>query len=737
MTTIELRTIVEAALRKFGCDFDAVEENLLLVAVPADSPVRQILDVEDVAYLALVPYDEDRLAGLDPVRHLIRGSIYLERFIGILTEHGAVGDLTLPAAYDRPGHTTVRSFVAEAVPDATGCEVASDEPATHRCVTFHFVVDLIAIESSKSLVSVTFDFDGRRLVGNPEVVALRDVSPAVVEIAGAELKAAAGPVLESVRAEVCRRIEAYAEEHLGERSAARKRLRRQARTYLGGAEDDAGRGRDELLEEERAEIVRDWEQRIRHADSQYRAEGAQITLVSATRQLRPLARYEIHLPGRATEAGDWAVFYDLTCGNFLLPACRSCGAAVQRLTVGDVPCSHPLCERCAEVRAACGHRACRACVHKCGSCAATVCGDCGSRCAGDDCASWLCEKHETLCAKCEACACARHRQFCRSCQRTFCTRCYADHQWKQADCGHLLDCGEKLRACRVCSKTLCVFCNERCKQCGRYSCKEHTAHCWDCSEGLCDRHKAACFKCAAVTCSEHRQACGNCHQTFCNRCSYYHGRTRADCGHMIVCGSKPGMCSVCKISLCFTCAEPCQRCKRTVCHEHMGQCLGCRQQVCERCAGMGCETCGAKCCKEHSFPCKVCGLHLCYEHVQWCAVCGRAMCEGHALWCRRCFNTLCPRHGRCGIEDVDFVTDCAVCEGESELTLLPCARCHEQLPRKLLTRPDGTDQLLCIGCSSKCPECATWSSEFAFVKCAACGTILCEECLEKHIGLCA
>jgi hypothetical protein len=36
--------------------------------------------VDDTAYLALVEFEEDRLAGLEPVRHLVPGSIYLERF---------------------------------------------------------------------------------------------------------------------------------------------------------------------------------------------------------------------------------------------------------------------------------------------------------------------------------------------------------------------------------------------------------------------------------------------------------------------------------------------------------------------------------------------------------------------------------------------------------------------------------------------------------------------------------
>src|SRR5262245_53152684 len=97
----DLRTLVEVALRRFGCHFEVVQENLFRAAIPAGSPVRQTLDVDETAYLALVEFAEDDLVGLDPVRHLVPGSIYLKRFIGSLTEHGAVGDVTLAAVFDR------------------------------------------------------------------------------------------------------------------------------------------------------------------------------------------------------------------------------------------------------------------------------------------------------------------------------------------------------------------------------------------------------------------------------------------------------------------------------------------------------------------------------------------------------------------------------------------------------------------------------------------------------------
>jgi hypothetical protein len=108
--------------------------------------------------------------------------------------------------YDRPDAPSACSFLTNAIPDAGVREVTAGEVVTHRCVTFHFVVDLFAIEASKTLVSITFDFDSRRLIANVNTGRLPDAGPAVVEIAGTKLKAAAGAVLESVRAKACRQI---------------------------------------------------------------------------------------------------------------------------------------------------------------------------------------------------------------------------------------------------------------------------------------------------------------------------------------------------------------------------------------------------------------------------------------------------------------------------------------------------------------------------------------------------
>ncbi len=732
---IELRTLVEVALRRFGCHLGAIEENFLQAVIPDGSPVRQVLEVGDTAFLALVQFEEDRLAGYEPVRHLIPGSIYLERFLGLLTEHGAVGDMTLPPVYERPACPPVRSFVTGAVAELDGCEVAVGEVVTHRCVTFHFVVDLITIESSKTLVSITFDFDGGRVVGNPDLHGPPGAAGAVVEVSDAELKAAAGVVLSGVRDEAYRQIEAYAEEHQGERSSARKRLQRQARRSLEGG-DQAGQAADIPSGEEHEAIARDWDQRIRHADSQYRAEGAQITLVGATRQLRQFARYEIRRPTWDPAAGGWEILYDLTRGNYLLPACSSCGADAQRLLSGEGLCPHPLCERCAETKPACQHRACKACTHRCAECSATACVGCSSRCGYSDCQSRLCDKHKATCSQCLTCACGQHRQFCRSCRRTFCARCFPSHGWKRADCGHLLGCGSKPGACCVCSKTLCLTCANHCGRCARLVCKEHTARCRDCLAVYCGRHKAACFKCESFICEAHQQFCKSCRRVFCGSCRYNHGPTTADCGHAITCGTKPSACRVCKMTVCYECAIRCQHCGRQTCGEHRVQCLGCRQQVCERCAGVGCETCGANCCKEHSFPCKECGQHLCYEDACWCAVCSRALCGTHAVQCRWCFSTLCTRHGRGYIDGVDVVIDCAVCENESAPPVLFCASCQKLMPHRLMARSNDSFQLICIECLSKCSGCGNWWTEFDFEKCATCGDILCGECLEEH-GACS
>jgi hypothetical protein len=726
---IELRTLVEAALRRFDCQVEAVEQNLFRAAIPADSPIRQILDVGETAYLALVQFEEDRLAGLEPVRHLVPGSIYLERFIGILTEHGAVGDAALPRIYGRPDALPVRLSLEDVAPDAGGCEVTAGEDVTHRCVTFHFIVDLFAVEAVKTLVSITYDLDARRLVANVDTSSLPDAGPAAVEIAGAELRAAAGAVLESVRAEACRQIELYADEHDSERASARRRLQRLARRNLDGGGTP---------EEERGEIAQNWEQRIRHADSQYRAEGAQIALVGATRQLRPFARYAVNFPARPAASGsEWEVLYDLTCGDFLPPLCRSCGSAACRLTTGEGACAHPLCARCAESRPACGHRTCVACARKCASCAATMCADCGSPCehlAGtpSSCPATACDKHKKLCAKCGICACSRHRLFCKSCQRTFCGLCFEDHQWKQADCGHLLDCGSKLKSCRTCATTLCTFCTEQCLQCKRHACNEHSAKCSACSSTVCDKHKSTCSKCENVVCSQHRQFCKSCRRTFCGPCQPGHGWERSDCGHLIFCGSKSSACRTCKETLCAACAQECGDCGRTACHKHAGRCLACRLRVCVRCAGPGCEACRAACCREHSFSCKVCARPLCYEHSQWCAVCKRAVCDAHATHCRKCLSPLCQKHGQ-----TDELMHCMVCEGEAESLLWPCDRCHKGVPPKLLVRGGGDPvQLICIECSVRCAECDTWSPEFGLERCAACGIILCAGCLEEHFYSC-
>lgn len=635
MTTIELSTIVEVALRRFGCQVAAVEENLFQAAIPANSPLRRILDVDETAYLALVQFEEDRLAGLDPVRHLIPGSIYLERFIGLLTEHGAVGDVTLPAAYERPDEASVRAFVEEAVPGAGRFEVAAGEVLTHRCVTFHFVVDLFAVEASKTLVSITYDFDGRRLVGNPDTAGLRGAAPAAVEIDGAELLAAAGAVMENVRAEACRQIEAYAEEHGGERVSARQRLRRLARRQLGGGDSGPveGGGPDG---EEREELAHDWEQRIRHADSQYRAEGAQVTLVSATRQLRPFAPYAVRLGAWGAAADPWPVLYDLTCGSILLPPCRSCDAESASLVLGEGLCSHPLCERCAEVRPSCLHVACRECTRKCASCAATVCKGCGSECIGDDCTSTFCEQHKTRCLECERCACARHRQFCRSCQKTFCGPCFPEHHCRQADCGHPSVRGWKRTTCHVCKSSLCQDCAERCQHCGHFVCHEHAADCLNCRRHVCGRcggpdceacgarcckehsfpckvcgrhscyeHAGWCAACSRAICADHTLRCRWCFSTFCPK----HGRGEiGDVNVLIDCQVCEGaderpmmLCDSCfarvphkllKHSgdalqlICVQCRSQCPRCGDWLREFEFGRCAGCGVIICDDCLGL-------------------------------------------------------------------------------------------------------------------------------------------------------
>lgn len=638
---IELRSLVEVALQRFGCQFEAIEENLLHAAIPTDSPMRQILDVGDTTYLALVEFEEDRLAGLEPVRHLVPGSIYLERFFGILTEHGTVGDVMLPSVYSCPDDLSVRSFLIDAIRDTSDCAIAKSENVVHRCVTFHFVVDLFAIEARKTLVSITFDIDNKRLISNPDIGRLNIAEPAIVEIEDTELKVAATTVLENIRTEACRQIESYADEHSNERSSARKRLKRLAKKQLDDADLQSSQTKDEPLEDQRDDLARDWDQRILHADSQYKAEGAQIALVSATRQLRSLVRYEIKFPDRTMADDTWKVLYDLTSGSFLLPGCKSCGSAVGRLAIGEGLCSHPLCDRCAKITPACGHRTCELCTRKCCLCSTTTCGNCSFECSHDGCLLSFCEKHQKPCSKCEGCVCGQHRQFCRRCQRTLCDRCYHDHQWKQADCGHLLDCGLKARVCRICKNAVCTICSGRCEHCARFACNNHLVNC-----------------------------------------------------------------------------------------------LSCRSDVCERCVGLDCGMCGAKCCKNHSFLCKVCIQHLCYEHTQWCAVCNRTLCGRDAISCRSCHSSLCPRHSRAIIMEFGELIRCAICDEESETSLLSCTSCQRRIPPRLLTQNDRIDEVLCIECRSKCSRCHTSFLEFEIGRCVTCSILLCDDCLEIHADLC-
>lgn len=638
---IELRSLVEVALRRFGCQLEAIEENLLHAAIPIDSPMRQILDVDDTAYLALVAIEEDRLAGLEPVRYLVPGSIYRERFIGILTEHGSVGDTMLPSVYACPDDLSVCSFLIEAIRDTSDCGIQRSKNVVHRCVTFHFVVDLFAIEANKTLVSVTFDFDNKRLISNPDISRLQIAEPAIVEIADTELKVAATTVLENVRTEACRQIESYADEHSNERTSARNRLKRLARKQLDDADAQPTHTRDEPVEDQRDEIARDWDQRIRHADSHYKAEGAQITLVSATRHLRPFVRYEIQFPDRTMADDTWKVLYDLTCGGFLLPDCKSCGSTVERLVIGEGLCPHPLCDGCANTTPACRHRTCKLCMRKCCLCAATMCGNCSFECSHDGCSLSFCEKHKKPCSKCEGCVCGRHRQFCRRCQRTLCNRCYHDHQWKQADCGHLLDCGLQGRVCRVCKNAVCTICSGRCEHCARFACNRHIVNCLSCRSGVCERcagldcrmcgakcckdHSFLCKVCTQYFCYEHTQWCAVCNRMLCDRdviscrschsflCARHSRKSITELGDLIRCvicdeESETSLvsCTRCQRRVparllmrnngidelfCIECRSKCSRCRASLLELEIGQCDTCGVLLCDDCLEIHADVC--------------------------------------------------------------------------------------------------------------------------------------------------
>lgn len=638
---IELRSLVEAGLRRFSCHWEVIEENLLHAAVPTDSPLRQILDVSDTAYLALVEFEEDRLAGLEPVRHLIPGSIYLERFIGTLTDDGTVGDMLLPDAYARPDGSSVRSFLMDSIQDAGDCAITRSENVVHRCVTFHFVMDLFAIEASKTLISITFDFDNKRLIANPDISRLRTARPAIVEIADTELRVAAATVLERVKAEACRQIKSYADEHSNERSSAMKRLKQLAKKQLGDVAAQPIQSEDEPRENQRDEMARDWDQRIRHSESQYRAEGAQITLVSATRQIRPFVQYEIHFPGRMKVGDAWKVLYDLTCGNFLLPECQSCGSAVERLVIGEGLCTHPLCDRCAKTAPACCHPTCKLCTRKCSSCASTMCRDCNFGCNYDGCSLSFCDKHKRLCSGCGACACSRHRQFCRSCQRSFCNRCYYNHQWKQADCGHFLACGAKRRVCRICKNALCTICSQRCEHCGRFACNTHIVECLGCRSRVCEGCAGLdCGMCGAKCCKAHAFQCKVCLH---HRC-YEHARWCAMC-NSVLCKDDVISCRSCQSQLCprhsqaavadfnlkdvdvvircgicekkkETLLLPCSLCQKCVPHRLLTRhgksdgflCIECRSK---------CFVCNTWLSEFEIGRCVSCGMHLCDECLDY------------------------------------------------------------------------------------------------------------------------
>ncbi len=636
---IELRSLVEIALRRFGCHWEAVEENLLHAAIPAESPMRQILDIGDSTYLALVEFEEDRIAGLEPVRHLIPGSIYLDRFFSSLTEEGTVGDVVLPSAYTRPDDLSVRCFLMDAIRDTSDCAITKYEEEGHRCVTFHFIIDLFAIEASKALVSVTFDFDSKRLISNPNINELQNAEVAVIEITDSDLTAAMPTVLESIRAEACCEIESYAMEHSTERSSAKKKLQRLARKQGDYSQDQRGLTKNESLDHQLEDIVHDWDQRIRHAESQYLAEGAQITLVSATRQIRPFGRFEINFPGRSGNVDTWKVLYDLTSGTFLLPECNSCGATVNRLAIGEGLCSHPLCESCANVTPGCSHPTCKPCLRKCHLCTGTICPNCSFQCNYVECFSILCEKHRRVCSSCDKSVCRTHRQFCKRCERSFCIRCSRNHEWKRADCGHLVTCSLKPKFCRVCGTVLCMACIKRCDRCGGHACNKHSV-----------------------------------------------------------------------------------------------ECLSCGSHVCERCYGFDCAACGADCCRDHSFQCKRCMQYFCYEHSQWCAVCNRIICDRHVNICRSCQSPLCVWHSREITEGT--LIRCAICDETSETTLLCCTNCERLVHRKLLLAINGTNEILCIECRSKCSRCSQSMLVLEIEQCVTCGQLLCNDCLVNHANEC-
>ena len=645
-----LRRLLTMALEQSGCGVEQLEENLLRVAIPRESDLRGIFDAADAAYLALVDIEDDRLAGLDPVRRLVPGSIYLERFVSWVTSSGSIGDVRVSELHSPLSESAVCEMFEGSLADRHQVELSASRREHHRCLTLHAVVDLFSIDAPQEIVAVTHDVVTDRIVDGLGADWLLGSEQLQVSLSEAELKDSARKIISELGTRAEDLVHRYAESRSGDAAKARSRLRRVAARRRGQDDDDA-------------EFQADWESRLDHASAQFKADGAQITLISATRELRPWYSFEFTIDGRHHPSGGWAIYHDLASGSVLSASCRSCGASPDNLVVGSSPCQHLLCANCTEAPPSCGHIVCKECSLGCDLCSRRTCVECAKACGVDECARKLCDRHNRKCASCGIDTCPNHCSRCARCRSIYCTSCVVGHNAQRAECGHLVECGARKRRCRSCGIDVCPLCALRCERCERYACRSCAGRCMSCQREVCTGCLSdSCDQCdAARTCKDHVVRCKTCRRA---RCALHSSQ-----------------CAACDRFICASHTLKCRFCEGDFCPTHGGraglvagwvwECIGCAKSHEEGASYVICSSCQSQRWEELLRSCGHCDQLACSRCRERCSDCTIWHCEWHLAACNSCCRLVCidclERHAAaCFDRYADEIYDDEIDEGEVE-----------------------------------------------------------------------
>ena len=756
-----LKRLVLAALEAEGCVVVQEQELLLRVSIPESSDLASVLDVDGPALLILKDdYELDELQHDARLIHLIPGSYFLNRLLRYLTTSGHVADLALPALAPEVTPKALQRRLTRSSPSDLDIRVEALGPRSHRAITFHFELHLQVVGSAVSLCSTTLDLASSRTLVDAEPSQLLEAQLTSIALTPDELRTAWRAAAEWVRREAEAQIarfdsanaEAAAEAEAKVVEAKREAVREATRDADGTPEPEI----NYLLQA--ADPEAEWDRRVEQVRSRFRAEGASITLVCATRQVRPFAHYRVDVTTEQAPPTTHEISFDCHAGQILMPPCAS-RPGVDEPTDPDSedPSEHQPCRGDADGVFGCGCWLCAACTTKCSACSNRTCSRCAARCAS--CPETLCADHATRCA-CGNQACPEHKQvcdlhrvqICDSCAST-CPACEThwcdQHGTTCETCRNLLDecpgCGitQLSDSCDLCDRSVCNDCLETCSSCDKQVCEHDRFQCSGCKSWLCKE--------------EGGTACGHCKKSACPTCA-------EECGvcDTAICTSCIEDCEACQTTACLGCLADCPSCKSSRCTNCATECSQCGTSMCVLCTAR-CAVCPRLCCGDHSSVCSVCEESTCEEHSHCCAVCGDNICPNCAAPCSSCNRMLCLPHGTpcqaCASKEVEdhrrsrglppirivpsflrrpnsdaseaTVRESSAREDPQEDGMLFCRACLKERPADRIVTCDLCTAHACHSCVVQCSRCGEpRCQEHKSYSC--CAQEFCEACLHRH-----